>query len=287
MAFTCPECRHVVEVDEAGFGKCPNCGSAVEPRAVAFSGAPAPVAVPVTPAPATPIPTRQEPSYLAGPQTTVRAASIVALVCGLLFFIPFVTQGLALIFGAFAVFRKRRPDERVAAAWVGIILAVLALFGWVYVRTLISSMPAWGPAFGPAWNQTGPGDNEWLQPSEWSDTMERVHRATATYQRNYGEWPGSLEDLKGRSLPTGFTLPKELRYRPVPAEHGDDLQWILMVSAETMYNLEVDELNTPQRVILLLSGKIEVLPADEVEALLAEQPLEQPEEQTRPPGDPP
>ena len=275
MALTCPECRHVVEVDEAGVGRCPNCGSAVQPQAVAFSGTASTPAKPAAPPPTAPTPAPEEPSYLAGPQTQVRAASIVALVCGLLFFIPFVTQGLALIFGAFAVFRKRLPKERVAAAWVGIILAVLTLLGWVYAITNLPAIRTWGPAFGPTWNEAGSVDNAWLQPSEWSDTMERVYRATATYHRDYHEWPASIEDLKGRSLPTGFTLPDELRYRPAPADSQSDPQWILMVSAETLFNLEADELHTRHRVILRLSGKIEVLPTDEVEALLAEQPLEE------------
>jgi hypothetical protein len=211
-----------------------------------------------------------QPSVLAEPQPTVRAASVVSLVCGLLFFIPFVTQAFALLFGLAAVARKRVPNERVAAAWVGMILAIVTIFGWVYLIDLFRSSPAWGPALGPTWAESEYDAGDWMKSSEWAETMERVYQAARSYRRDYGEWPASLDAMKGRTLARDFTLPPELTYRPVPHNRQDDLHWVFMFSAETVFDIDGEELTAPHRLVLRLSGKIESLPSAEVEALVAD-----------------
>jgi len=57
----------------------------------------------------------------------VRTAALLALIFGLLVIVPFVTQVMALIFGAVALGRRRLPNERVAGAWIGVMLAIVAL----------------------------------------------------------------------------------------------------------------------------------------------------------------
>jgi hypothetical protein len=271
MEATCPECRHVVQVDATGCGKCPNCGSIVRPFRTPFSGEPGASSPPQVQQPSNVTPATGHQTYtLAESPPTVRAASVVSLVCGLLFFIPFVTQALALLFGLAAVARKRLPNERVAAAWVGMILAIVTIFGWVYLIDLFRSSPAWGPAFGPTWAESEYDAGDWMRSSEWAETMERVYQAARSYRRDYGEWPASLDAMKGRTLARDFTLPPELTYRPMPDGSQEDPHWILMFSRETGFDIDGEELSTPHRLVLRLSGKIEPLPSAEVEALVAD-----------------
>ncbi|UCF34743.1 MAG: hypothetical protein JSV78_05450 [Phycisphaerales bacterium] len=270
MEATCPECRHLVQVDETGSGKCPNCGSIVRPFRAPFTGEPGASAPQGVQPSAAVDASDHQPSALAEVQPTVRAASVVSLVCGLLFFIPFVTQAIALLFGVVAVARRRLPNERVAAAWVGMILAIATVVGWVCLIDLFRSSPTWGPAFGPTWAESEYDAGDWMKPAQWEETMERVYQAARSYHRDYGEWPASVDAMKGRTLARDFTLSPELTYRPVPDGRQDDPQCILMFSAETFFDVEGEELTAPHRLVLRLSGKVELLPSAEVEALVTD-----------------
>lgn len=264
MNATCPACRHEVETDQGGTGKCRNCGTIVRPPEpwppqTADTSPPAAAAPPTGPAP----PVEEAAS--------TRAASIIALICGLVFFVPFITQVLAIVFASVAIFRRRLPNERVAVAWVGMALAAVTFVGWFAVFRTVASRAAstagpWVAA--PAWNQPGSTTPEDFKPGEWSGIMKTTHDAVSDYYRDFRKWPPDLKTLVGRYLRQDFQLPGELIYRPLPDVETDDQSFVLMVSDETLYDLDNKRLDTPQRLILRLSGKIELLPTDEVEKLL-------------------
>jgi len=205
----------------------------------------------------------------------VRPASIVCLVCGLVFFVPFVTQAVGLVAGGIAVFRRRLTNERVAAAWVGIILCVGGLIGWTAGITWFLSNQRSG-VFAGAGAFTVPATmsdqaNEWMEPSDWETELERVYDAASAYRKDFGRWPASIDDLRGHSLPRGFELSQQLTYHPVPEDEMHNFKRLLIVSEVTRFDQEATELPVPHRMILRLGGTIESLPAAEVDRLLSEQ----------------
>jgi len=129
--------------------------------------------------------------------------------------------------------------------------------------------------------------------------MERIHSAARAYRRDYSEWPASIDPLVGVSLPSGYKMPTELAYRPPPAlpptssdlrptSSGSSLtssdrlpasdpllDWVLVVSEAVDYDRDGNRLAEPHRLILRLGGKMELLPADAVNKLLASQEDEQ------------
>ena len=288
-SLTCLACRHVVEVAEGASGKCENCGAEVRPPPPPFTSVsasqPRPAIAPPTesshPPPATPA---GAPPGLVGEAapSQVRSASIVCLVCGLVFFVPFVTQAAGLVAGGIAIFRRRLNNERVAAAWVGIILCVLGLIGWTAGITSFLSFRGAG-GFAGAGRFPGPmampyEENEWGKTADWKTELERVYDAASAYRRDFGRWPGSIDDLGGHSLPKSFELSKKLTYYPVPEDETRNFDRLLIVSELTLFDQEANELDHPHRLILRLGGTVEVLPAEEVDRLLAGQTAAPPNE---------
>jgi hypothetical protein len=70
-------------------------------------------------------------------------------------------------------------------------------------------------------------------------------------------------------LPRGFTMSSKLTYRSVPEEQASSATWVLMVSEPLEYNRAGRRLDQPHRLILRLDGRVELLPADHAETLLA------------------
>lgn len=282
MELTCPHCRHVVAIAPGGAGRCENCGTKLAART-----APSPPPAAAAPAKAEPAPPTTAPPPGAPPQRPAvhatapterptRAAAIVALVCGLLFFIPVVPQAAAILFGAIAVFRRRLPNERVAAAWVGLLFGLAALAGWFAMYSWINS-PTFTRGFRGMgyWTPPPPQADERAaaQPGEWAELMERASKAAADYHRDYRKWPANVQAMVGIGfLPAGFELPEAVIYHrppdglsPLPAD------WVLFSTAPTSYDRVQEPLPKPHRLVVGADGIVHVRPADEVEAAIARQ----------------
>ena len=271
----------MVEVEPGQSAKCGNCGDRVRaPRPGVPTDRPpppgpkpegGPVPAPTAP-PAAGVPagTYLAPTVAEPAGAVTRAASIVAFVFGLLFFIPFVTQVLALCTGVYAIARPRRPNERVVLAWIGMAVALVALPGWLYVgklfltaaRTATFTMP---PPYRPIQEES------WEMASALEEQMKRIHRGASAYRRDFGEWPPDVDVLVGRSLPRGFKMPGRLTYRPVPPSEQRSYSWVLIVSDEVRAGPDGELLGRPHRLVCRLGGKVELLPAPEVSALLNSQ----------------
>ena len=283
--MTCPGCRHVVDVPSGQTIKCHNCRTKI--------AAPSDFdAAHETPAPSTPPPTAMTPPLvpppvgdqsvaatmpLGSPDTgdarTQSTAGIVTLVFGLLFFIPFITQVIALVVGCFALV-TRKDSQRTTLVWVGMTVAALALIGWVaFFGTVRMSFRTTFVGRGMPYAQSG-AQPEWERTDRIVATMERVQRAALAYHRDFGEWPDSPESLAGHRLPQGFKTPEDLTYRPVPATWRNRLEWVLIVSSELTVDREGEALREPHRLLARLDGSLDLLPAGEVNAIVASQPSE-------------
>jgi len=290
MELTCPSCMHVVEVEPGKSAKCRNCGDRVTApkpgKPVGAGGGDdagdgsetgSAVAPSVHPQASTEGPRLSDthplpvsPESLSGvPQAkpVVRPASVVSFVFGVLLFIPFVTQVVSLCAGAIAVLRPRRGDERVTLAWIGIAISLIVLPCWFFFgRSVLVALRSRAPFAMPAY---APFEDESLRAmGELAETMRRIHRASSAYHRDFGQWPTEIEDLAGRSLPREFTMSRELTFRPPPESGRQSFQWVLIVSDDTLYDLEGGRLNEPHRLVCRLGGKVELLPSDEVQVLL-------------------
>ncbi|MHC5112025.1 MAG: hypothetical protein ACYTHJ_19350 [Planctomycetota bacterium] len=198
---------------------------------------------------------------------TSRTASIVALILGLLVFIPVAPQVVAIAIGLFAVVRRRLPGERVSLAWIGLLIASLALAGWLYlffvvraarVTTAVTATPTWAPV------ATTPTEYEAMERvGVWVDAMHRVQVAAGRYHRDYKRWPQSLDDLRGKSLPPKFELPEGLTFLRVAADETD-LSCPLVESDPSNWNEDGEQVSPPVRLIIPLQGDIsEVVVAPE------------------------
>jgi len=272
MQMTCPECRHVVEVDPDQPTRCGNCGANV-------SVPPAPQKPPPVQSPEPPAATTREPAPATPdqpPVATTRAATNAAFVLSLLFFIPFVPQMLAIGFGLFAVSRKRLPNERVALAWLAIVLSCLIFPCWILLITTVTSfVSTLGTFTAPPYTQSVL-DGNWTATSRLTEEMERVHAAASAHRRDFAKWPRSVDTLIGKNLPHGFRLSHKLTFRPVPPSQAKSTTWILLVSDKVRHDIVGNQLGEPHRLVLRLNGRVELLPASQVETLLAAQPLEDP-----------
>ncbi|HNQ21657.1 MAG TPA: DUF4190 domain-containing protein [Phycisphaerae bacterium] len=207
------------------------------------------------------------------PEPTTRAASVVALVLGLILCIPFVTQSAALVVGFVAILRPRRERERVTAAWVGIGLALVGLVGWGVAWTVgvttSARMGAMGtfPAFPPA---PGSVPNPDLHALE--ERLERLHRAALAYHRDFQRWPPDVDSLTATYLPAGSRLEPDITYRPPPAESATPSDWILAYSARVTADASGNPLSTPHRLALRISGGIDLVPARDIETPAQENP---------------
>ncbi|MGD2109091.1 MAG: hypothetical protein PVI86_06840 [Phycisphaerae bacterium] len=203
-----------------------------------------------------------------------RAASNVAFVLALLFFIPFVTQVAALAVGVYAVARKRLPNERVTLAWLSIVLSALVLPCWLVLFSTVTSFVSSARMFtAPPYAQPTP-DEDWLVTGDLARQAERVFQAASAYYRDFGKWPDDLGVLVGRTLPRGFTLSPRLTYRPVPPSEDASTTWVLVVSDDLEHDLDGNRLADPRRLVVRLNGVIDLLPSAQVGALLATQPAE-------------
>lgn len=300
MLVTCPACRHAIEAPEGEPVKCPNCGDVLTAQdirvPVSASGVSAAPRLPASPPDRpgsiddAPRETTASGDTPAGgnvgiahgvlsdakreppPEPATRPASIVALVCGLLFFIPIATQVAALGFGLIAVLRRRRKRERVAAAWVGIVVAALALSGWILLfQTAFNQVAGPRRVWTPPPMSPIPADAA-NRPAVLRDQMERVFVAAKAYRRDYAEWPPDVASLVGRSLPNAFDFADELRYRPVPEEVASSFSWGLIVSDPLEFDLNGAQLRSPRRLVLWLDGEIEQLEEDEFDERVPDPP---------------
>lgn len=288
MELTCPECKHIVEVDPTEPTKCANCGAMVS----APGPPPSPPAVETTSPPAEPPSAASQPSGSTSaaedrlqaqariptavdqPATpTTRAAANVAFVLALLFFLPFIPQLIAIGVGLYAVARKRLPNERVTLAWLAIVLSALVFPCWLLLISTVTSLVSTARTrifTAPPYAQA-PLDESWMVTSDLSEQMERVFNAASSYRRDFGKWPSSVDILVGKNLPRGFRLSPRLTYRPVPPSETRSFTWVLLVSDEVHYDLSGEQFETAHRLVLRLNGRVEVLPNAQVQTLLAEQ----------------
>lgn len=281
VEVTCSACRHVVEVEPGRPGKCGNCGATVG-GAPPFS-APAEVAWgldAVPPGPPTTPPGHDEPgpgfaageaAALAGPVAVTRTASIVAFVCALLFFIPIVTQVVAITAALFAVVRARKPGERRALAWIGLAVAVLILPAWIFLIGLMNTSIATTRAFIWVPPTAVATTTDLNKTSELADEMKRVARAAAAYRRDFDRWPQDVAALVGRSLPRNFRLAPELTYHIVPDSMARDNTWILLSSSELNNGMDSEALDVPHRLLVDLVATVSLVPATEAASTLATQ----------------
>jgi hypothetical protein len=204
------------------------------------------------------------------PDAHTRGLSVATLVLGLLVMIPFATQGLALVLGCVAVLRRRQPGERVLIAWVGIILAIAALVGWIMLTaTILIAAP--GPGMGPAFT----GASSWAGPGGLLDTFalvergKRVQTATHGFQRDFQQWPGSLADLTGLYLPAEFRWPDALTYLPPPNDREPGPNWIIVHSKQVAHDLDGEVVSGPAVLVVPLDGEPEVVSPEELARRLA------------------
>lgn len=276
MEHTCPSCRHVVPLGAGGTGRCPNCGEIVvapaAQRAGAPSAAPGPAdAPPVQPPGREARPVPAPPRLTLPPERPVRAVSIVALVCGLLFFLPFVPQALAVVFGLVAILRRRLPRERLAGAWVGLVLGCVAMAGWL-VTCAWTRSTAFTATFAGFGYLSGPrgaveDEAEAAKAEEWATRMERAARAVNDHRRDFRKWPASLEEMGGTLLPADFKLPPALRYHAPPEGHAPP-DWVLLSSDPVLYDRVHEKLDSPHRLTIGIDEKLKCLPAEDVQAAL-------------------
>jgi len=209
------------------------------------------------------------PSAEATPPNT---AAIVSFVFGLLFFIPFVTQVIALVVGCYAL-TTRKERQRVALAWAGITLAGLALLIWTGIFRFATTSVRTTFTISGAPYTSSEEPEDWQRAETLSATVERIQRAAIAYHRDFGAWPQSLEALAGHGLPPGFGVPDGITYRAVPADGDTRRDWALVVSGEISVDRHGNRLPKPHRLVARLDGGIDLLPVDAVAELLAAQPV--------------
>ncbi|MFQ5462835.1 MAG: DUF4190 domain-containing protein, partial [Phycisphaerae bacterium] len=244
--------------------RCPNCGSRTPPP----QDSPSSAGELAGPAPAG-SPTATEPDSDPVGRAT---ASVVALVAGLMFFVPLVAQAIGIVAGAYALTRPRDSGARKGLAAVGLALSLAALVGWVLVfgtnfgvfsgssaTVRVPSKP-----ISAAVGFTKMEEAESLDPSVWRDVTGKVQQATVAYRRDYGRWPASVEEMRGQSLSLTFALPDTIRYRPVPARHADNPNWILLVSEPTLWDFDGAALARSHRLIQQINGTSALLASEVV-----------------------
>jgi len=250
--------------------RCGNCGGIVPSAATADVSA---LGATLTPSPVPP------------PRDS---AAVGSLVCGLLFFIPLLTQALGLLLAVVALIRSavagRRPHP---AAWAGLLLCLALGIGWGALlvsiftgpRTVAVSATPYGPmAYGPS-TPYGPGDDSGTSCGEqFSSAMERIGAALTAYQRDMGTWPTGLDELVPTYLassvadaidPERAPGPKRLvTMVPGVAPHTDPPDRVVAYSERCERDVTGQRLSRPTRWVLRLNGTFEPLDAGRAEALL-------------------
>jgi len=273
MVLTCPSCHHPIEVSgipAAGEIRCGNCGGLVP------TAAPADVPALGAALSSSPFPPPRN------------AAAVGSLVCGLLFFIPLLTQALGLLLAVIALVRSavagRRPHP---AAWAGLLLCLALGIGWgallvsifAGTRTVaVSTTPYGSISYGPS-TPYGAGDDPSAGCGEqFSSAMERIGAALTAYQRDMSTWPTGLDELVPTYLagsvadavdPERASGPKRLvTMVPGVAPHTDPPDRVVAYSERCERDITGQRLPRPTRWVLRLNGTAEPLDAARVEALL-------------------
>ncbi len=259
MDLTCPHCRHTVEVAEGESKKCPNCGQVVR------QNKPQP-AVPQVPH-AIPAPTQPNLAAIAAtmPKPTDSVA-MTSFICSLLFFVPFVTQAVAIIAGLIAILSSRRKEKRVGLAWVGLILGICIAFFWMAVISTVSSqvrMAGWAV---PAQNE--PDLDAAERDSALFQEMEVIQKAVVAYHSDFRKWPDNIGQLRGPYLAPSYKTPDKLTWNAIPKNTKTTQDWPLLISGEVRHDKEGAELHLPKRIVLRLSGRFDLLTPDETSELL-------------------
>jgi hypothetical protein len=197
---------------------------------------------------------------------------VVALVCGLLVFVPVATQVVAILAGLYAILRPRKAGERVRLAWIGLVLGSAMLCVWIpLINWFVSAVSTSRPFAWPS-PRVALEDDAWADAAALRTEMERIHAAAVAYHRDYQRWPEGVDELVGKSLPASFVPSAELTYRPVPQSQSLSHKWILIVSKPVPYDSDGEPLAVEHRFVLTLGGKIELLPVETARELLASQP---------------
>lgn len=271
MDLTCPQCRHTVSVSApvtGGSTRCQNCGASIylpEGHEAGSAGPPpdrrAGTAV------------RQPPGYGAG---------IASLVCGLIFFVPLVTQALAVGLGVYALIRLRGAEGRRAPAWAGLILGLIVGVGWSLL--LAFSLSAWGRSGYTATSYVTLADSvgQGKRLDRIRTGLERISYALSAYRRDMGRWPSDPEQLVPTYLAEAVldqvdpdrspTNKRLITFVPGVDPLADPPDRIVAYSVPVQSDEFGERLASPQRWVLLLNGQIKALDAAEVEAALAERP---------------
>lgn len=276
IEVTCPSCRHIVSVEAGAKRKCPNCGDLVwslPPASATPPTTPAAVPRPIAPPTEAPSPGATAtfvtaPAFVdtARANTTVSSTATAALVCGLLFFIPGITQLLAIGLGLFAI-AKRRDNQRVAAAWVGLLMGLVTLAGWVLMFSFATSLTPGVMRWAVPPPTTPTDDTAGERVAKLAGELERLGVKITAYRRDYRKWPPAMEALVGRYLPDAYVLPKEILFRPPVNPENTPGDWVVAYSVELLYDQDGERLSSPHRLVLRLSGRVDLVKREELPEL--------------------
>ena len=278
MATTCAQCRHPIEAEPGESVRCPNCGTSVtvpcaphpphthatqlhQKQPLVANPQVAPATTPPLQAVTAPPGTGRDANAYEAP---VRAATIVAFVCGLVCFVPIITQVVAIIAAMIALGRRRRVNERVALAWIGLILGVVGLLVWITLLSIImAAQTTTTTTTGGGFVWPGPPFEEDVcgKLLDWDVQAKQVYTAARAYKTDYNRWPASLDVLVGDTLPLGFKLAYGLQYRPPPPESQDDPEWQLLTSVAVPCDPDGFASNTLHQLTLSAAGEVKVIKA--------------------------
>lgn len=288
MEIACQHCFHVVDLGSEASRKCPNCGQRVHAprsRATGVGGSQSNENAPGSESSASaasgstdeahqapgvidfnrlasgavhsvPIPGAVSPEATLKPPH-MKPAARLAIVCGFLFFIPFVPQVIAIIAGIVALARKPEVNERRGAAWFGLISGIVLLFTWMVLSVFGISMITMNPARWTANYQESENMDEAERVAYLFDELERLHAKIEAFHRDFHRWPDGVRQLAGRYMDASYRLPTELSFRAAAKDAA--LDWIVLYSQPVRYNRDGESLTRPQCIVLHLSGKTEML----------------------------
>ncbi len=277
MEETCPYCRHVVSLppkDANRAVRCGNCGATLPRPEARFAG--------VVPAAAS-LPSKPLSAAFAMPSQP-DGLGVASLILGMVFFIPVLTQVLAIALGAASLLRRLAAHPRRAqstAAWVGVVLGVFFLLVWAYLgmrlialRRTVVTMPMPPYIATPYTSAAGVDIDLQAESQAMHRALDRVSVAIRRYRNDYRHWPHRTEDLASLYLPDSVAVLLVPRgAQAVPQlwmvsgldPDADPPDRIVAYSVQVQYDLEGKTLSAPHRWVLRLDGRIELVPADEVD----------------------
>jgi len=209
---------------------------------------------------------------------------VASLILGMVFFIPVLTQVLAIALGAASLLRRLAAHPRRAqstAAWVGVVLGVFFLLVWAYLgmrlialRRTVVPMPMPPYIATPYTSAAGVDIDLQAESQAMHRALDRVSVAIRRYRNDYRHWPHRTEDLASLYLPDSVAVLLVPRgAQAVPQlwmvsgldPDADPPDRIVAYSVQVQYDLEGKTLSAPHRWVLRLDGRIELVPADEVD----------------------